>query len=84
MLRGLMTVSTNAKSIHPGETVLVTGTHASNGSVTARSVTVGAQGASLGAGALGAGAATGSGGSGGSGATGSGSGATPQLFGSGG
>jgi hypothetical protein len=62
------TVSTKAKSIHPGETVVVLGSRASNGSVSATSITVGAPGTP------GAGGATG--------AT-SGSNATPALFGSG-
>jgi hypothetical protein len=62
------TVSTKAKSIHPGETVVVLGSKASNGSVSATSITVGAAGAP-GAGATGAGA--------------TGSSSTPALFGSG-
>jgi hypothetical protein len=62
------TVSTKAKSIHPGETVVVLGSKASNGSVSATSITVGA------ARAPGAGQATS-----GTGA----SNGTPALFGSG-
>jgi hypothetical protein len=69
------TVSTKAKSIHPGETVVVLGSKASNGSVSATSITVGAQGAA------GAGRAPGAGATGTTRATGSSS--TPALFGSG-
>ena len=62
------TVSTKAKSIHPGETVVVLGSKSSNGSISATSITVGA------ARAPGGGQAAG-----GTGA----SNGTPALFGSG-
>lgn len=67
------TVSTNAKSIHPGSTVVVLGSKASNGSVSATSITVGANTSGAAGGAAGGSSASGA-------ATGGG---TPALFGSG-
>jgi hypothetical protein len=65
------TVSTQAKSIHPGETVVVLGSKGTNGSVSATSITVGspAAGGAAGAAAAGGGASS--------------SGGSPSLFGSG-
>jgi hypothetical protein len=84
------TVKAKVASIHPGETVVVTGTTAASGAVSASAIRVGSTAGGLGGGGL-FGAATG----GGSGATGSStgsgaggsssvSGATQQLFGNGG
>jgi hypothetical protein len=80
------TVKAKVASIHPGETVVVTGTTAASGAVSASAIRVGSTAGGLGGGGL-FGAATG----GSSGATGSGaggsssaSGATQQLFGNGG
>jgi hypothetical protein len=60
-------VSTNVQGIHPGDTVVVTGTQGAGGSVTASSISVGSS----------------SGGSGATSSTGSGASATQPLFGSG-
>ena len=70
-------VKTSARSIRPGETVLVTGTRESNGTISARRVVVGSSGVSslFGGGTPGA--------SSGSSSSSSGSSSTPQLFGSG-
>ncbi len=62
------TVSTSVHSIHPGDTVTVTGSQNKNGSITASSLNINASG-------------SGSGGGGSS--ESSGTGATQQLFGSG-
>ncbi len=63
------TVSTSVKSIHPGDTVVVRGSQAKSGSITASSISI---------------SSSGSGSSGTSGtSTGSGSGSSQQLFGSG-
>ena len=85
------TVKTDVKSIHPGETVLITGSTATDGTVTAESIRVGSTGLGGGLGALfggGAGAGAGSGANGGSGSGGSGGskssgGSEPSLFGNG-
>lgn len=68
------TVSTSVKSIHPGDTVVVRGSQAKNGSVTAGSISVNSNAAGTGTGA--ASSATGT-------AAGSGSGgsSSQQLFG---
>ncbi len=78
------TVKTDVKGIHPGETVLITGPTAKDGTVTAESIRVGSTGGGLGA-LFGGGAGAGSGGGGGSGSGGSTSkgGSEPSLFGSG-
>jgi hypothetical protein len=71
------TVKSDAKGIHPGETVIVTGSPGANGSVSAESIRVSEAGASAGLGALfGArgGASEGSGGA-------RGGGGGPALFG---
>ncbi len=73
------TVKSSVKDIHPGETVLVTGSKGANGAVSAESIRVGSSGAASGLGALfGGGAGSGSSGSSGS------SGGGGALFGSGG
>ena len=82
------TVKTDVKGIHPGETVLITGPTAKDGSVTAESIRVGSTGGGLGALFGGAGAGGGSGGGGGSGTAPAGArrppGAlVPRSFGSG-
>lgn len=67
------TVSTSLHSIHPGDTVAVAGSQASNGSVTAGSISITSSGSGTGTGSS-SGSATGSSSAGG---------AAPQLFGSG-
>jgi hypothetical protein len=81
------TVKAEVKGIHPGETVLVTGTAGKNGAISAESIRVGAGAGGGGLGALfggsgGSGRSGGAGGAGGSGA--GGSGGEPALFGKGG
>lgn len=66
------TVTTNAKAIHPGDTVVVRGTTAKNGSVTAQSITLGSAGAT--GGLFGGGGGASGFGGGGSGASGFGGG----------
>jgi hypothetical protein len=82
------TVKASVKDVHPGETVLVTGTSGSNGAIIAESIRVGAgAGGGLGAllgGAGASGAGTGARGSGGGGSSGSGGSGEPALFGKGG
>jgi hypothetical protein len=76
------TVKATVRGIHPGETVIVTGTAKANGTVSAESIRVGAgAGGGLGAllGSSGAGARGGRGGGGGNG----GGNGEPALFGSG-
>ena len=82
------TVKASIKAIHPGETVIVAGTSAANGAVSASSIRVGSiAGASGGGSALfgssGTAAAGASSGSSSSGSSGGGSGGEPQLFGKG-
>jgi hypothetical protein len=84
------TVKTDVKGIHPGETLLITGPTAKDGSVTAESIRVGSTGLSAGLGALlggggggGASGSTSSGGSSSSGSSKSSSGSEPSLFGNG-
>ena len=72
------TVKSSVKDIHPGETVVVTGSKGANGAISAESIRVGSAGAAGGLGAL----FGGGGGAGGSGAAGAGGGTA--LFGSGG
>jgi hypothetical protein len=69
------TVKTKVKSIHPGETVTVTGATGSNGAVSAESISVGSSGGGTAA-LFGGSAKTGSG-------TGGGTGGGAALFGSG-
>lgn len=69
------TVKANVKSIHPGETVIVTGSTGSNGAISAESIRV----SEAGGGGLGALFGAGGGGSGGRGARGGGG--EPALFG---
>jgi hypothetical protein len=70
------TVTASVRSIHPGETVTVTGTTGSNGAISAETISVGSGGAGL---------ATLFGGTGGAGKSGAGSsGGEPSLFGNGG
>jgi len=64
------TVSTNVKSIHPGDTVLVRGSQSGTGKVTASSISITQSGSG-----------TGASGSSSSSSSSSGSGGTPQLFG---
>jgi hypothetical protein len=84
------TVKAKVASIHPGETVLVTGTTASNGTVAASAIRVGSTTSGLGGGLFGAAArgggsgATGSSAGVGTGGSSSASGGTQQLFGNGG
>lgn len=74
-------VKASVESIHPGETVIVTGTAGANGSIDAESIRVGASTGAGGLGALFGGAGSGrSGGAGGGGASGGGQ----ALFGGGG
>jgi hypothetical protein len=73
------TVKTNIKSIHPGETVLVTGSPGANGAVSAESIRVGIGGGGIGGGGLaalfgGGGGARGGGGNSGAGGGGGGAG----------
>ncbi len=75
------TVTASVSEIHPGETVVVTGTNM-NGTISAESIRVGAGGGLGGVGALFGGSGRGSG-SGGSGSGGGGSGGEPALFGEG-
>jgi hypothetical protein len=78
------TVKAEVKGIHPGETVLVTGTAGKNGAISAESIRVGAGGAGGGGlGALFGGSGAGGGGRGGTGG-GSSTGGEPALFGKGG
>jgi hypothetical protein len=72
------TVKASVKSIHPGETVTVTGTTGSSGAVSAESISVGSSGGGLAALFGGGGRGLGKGGAGASG------GGEPSLFGSGG
>jgi hypothetical protein len=75
------TVSSTVASIHPGETVTVTGASATNGAVSAESISVGSGGglaALFGAGGLGR---SGTGTTGSSGTSGSASSQEPALFG---
>ncbi|HEV2944799.1 MAG TPA: hypothetical protein VGX26_06790 [Solirubrobacteraceae bacterium] len=77
------TVKAEVKGIHPGETVLVTGTAGKNGAISAESIRAGA--GTAGGGGLGAlfgGSGAGGGGRGGTG--GSSTGGEPALFGKGG
>jgi hypothetical protein len=79
------TVKTSVKGIHPGETVVITGAAASNGTINAESIRVGSLGAGAGglAGLFGGGTTGGSATSG-KASTGSGSSSSgPALFGSG-
>lgn len=77
------TVKAEVKGIHPGETVLVTGTAGKNGTISAESIRVGAGGGGLGA--LFGGSGAGGGGRGGTGGSSSNStGGEPALFGKGG
>ena len=46
------TVKSEVKAIHPGETVIVTGSRGTNGAVSAESIRVGEAGASAGLGAI--------------------------------
>jgi hypothetical protein len=90
------TVSSNVKSIHPGETVVIVGATGADGSVSAESIRVGASGGgglgslfggsgSTGTSSSGTGASSGGTGasSGGTGASGGGAGSGPSLFGGG-
>ncbi len=77
------TVKSSVKDIHPGETVVVTGSKGTNGAVSAESIRVGSSGAGGGLASLFGGGGSSSAGSGSSGAGGSGGGAA-ALFGSGG
>ncbi len=78
------TVKAEVKGIHPGETVLVTGTAGKNGAISAESIRAGAGGAGGGGlGALFGGSGAGGGGRGGTGG-GSSTGGEPALFGKGG
>jgi hypothetical protein len=76
------TVSADVKGIHPGETVLVTGTAGKNGAISAESIRVGAGAGGGGLGALFGGSGAGGGGRGGTGA--SSTSGEPALFGKGG
>ncbi len=79
------TVKAEVKGIHPGETVLVTGTAGKNGTISAESIRVGAGGAGGGGlGALFGGSGAGGGGRGGTGGSSSSTGGEPALFGKGG
>jgi hypothetical protein len=79
------TVKSDVKAIHPGETVIVTGSPGANGSISAESVRVSEAGAGGGLGALlgggGAGSRGGAGGSSGGGSAAAGGGGEPALFG---
>ncbi len=77
------TVKSSVKDIHPGETVVVTGSKGTNGVVSAESIRVGSSGAGGGLGSL-FGGGGGSSGAGSTGSGGSGSGGAAALFGSGG
>jgi hypothetical protein len=75
-------VSTSVKGIHPGDTVIVAGTHLPNGSIQAATVRdSGSTGAGGGLGALFGGSGSGSGGSSGGTSNSPTSSATPSLFG---
>ena len=77
------TVKSDVKGIHPGETVLITGPTAKDGTVSAESIRVGTGlGGGLGA-LLGRGASSGGAGAGGSGESSSPDGSGPSLFGNG-
>jgi hypothetical protein len=84
------TVQASVGKIHPGETVIVTGSAHANGSIAASSIRVGGAGAAFGGGLFGGSStASGAGSSGSSGSSGAGSGAAgagggPALFGNGG
>ena len=75
------TVKSDVKGIHPGETVLVTGPTAKDGTVTAESIKAGSTGLGGGIGALFGGGTRG--GSSATGASKSSSGSEPSLFGNG-
>jgi hypothetical protein len=80
------TVKTSLRSVHPGETVIVSGAAGSDGAIVAESISIGSGGASLGALFGGGSGATGGGGRGGAGGgTGAGergsSGGQQALFG---
>jgi hypothetical protein len=74
------TVSSSVKAIHPGETVLVSGSTGASGTISAQSIRVGASATSGLAGLFGGGASTGGSGAAPTGATGAGE---PSLFGKG-
>jgi hypothetical protein len=76
-------VKTAVKNIHPGETVTITGSTASNGTVSAESIKVGESGAGGLASLFGASGASGSGTTAGGSSSTSGSAGTQALFGSG-
>ena len=79
------TVKAEVTGIHPGETVLVTGTAGKNAAIRAESIRAGAGGAGGGGlGALFGGSGAGGGGRGGTGGGGSSTGGEPALFGKGG
>ncbi|HEY2200278.1 MAG TPA: hypothetical protein VGH56_00200 [Solirubrobacteraceae bacterium] len=79
------TVKAEVKGIHPGETVLITGTAGKNGAISAESIRVGAGGAGGGGlGALFGGSGSGGGGRGGGTGGSSSTGGEPALFGKGG
>jgi hypothetical protein len=78
------TVKAKVASIHPGETVLVTGTTASNGAVAASTIRVGSTAGGLGGSLFGAVAGSGSRGTGADGISSSSAGGGTQLFGNGG
>lgn len=73
-------VKSSVNAIHPGESVTITGSTASNGAVSAESISVGSSGSGLAALFGGAGGGGGSG----AGSAGSSSGKEPALFGNGG
>jgi len=79
------TVQTQAKSIHPGETVAVSGTTRANGSISADAIRAGGAGgfggALFGSSASGSGGGQNGGSSGGSGGSDVSSGGSPALFG---
>ncbi len=77
------TVSGSVHAIRPGEEVVISGTTASNGTVTAESIRVGGSAASGLAGLFGAGAGTGTSTSTGGSSTGSAGSGGPALFGGG-
>jgi hypothetical protein len=75
------TVKADPRSIHPGETVIVTGTTGADGAISAASIRVGGSGEGGGLASLLGGSGSGSGSSSSAGASG---GAEPSLFGKGG
>ena len=79
------TVKTSIKAIHPGETVIVAGTSAANGAVSASSIRVGSIAGTSGGGSalFGSSGTTAGGASSGSGSSSGGGGGEPQLFGKG-